>query len=68
MGIGMCQPPIHKFIQFLIEQSISENMLGLVSAREKAAMVAKYEKSRSRLIELLKHYKNNNILKQPEGL
>ena len=50
------------------EQSLSENQLARLIAGESAAKVSKYENNQAKLVELLKLYSNNNILKQLEGL
>ena len=48
------------------QKSMLENKLALL-VRESVTKVSKL-KSHSRLIELLKHYKIDNLLKQLEGL
>ena len=65
MGIGCAHSTIHKYIFVLRkERSFSETKLVRIIAGKSAVKVTKYEKSQTRLVELLKHYSNNNILKQ----
>ena len=69
MRMGCSHPTIHKFIQLLRkEQRLSENKLARIIAGKSAAKMAQYEKNQARLIDLLKHYSNNNSLKKLEGL